>query len=63
MKLELEFPFETKVKDKLSGFQGVITGYCKYSVGLEQYQITGRSMDHGEPAEYWVSSNRIQKDD
>ena len=47
-----------KVKDAVSGFQGVITAICHYKFST-QYEVTGRSVDDKTPDSIWLDTDRL----
>lgn len=49
------------VKEKITGFTGVITGTCFYITGCNQYLITGKPKDEYSQAEaLWYDEGRIE---
>ena len=50
----------SKVRDKVTGFEGITTGYCTYLYGCNQYNIVSRVVD-GKPSEcFWFDDGRIE---
>lgn len=47
-------------KDKISGFEGVITARCEYLYGVPRIQLTGKSVDSKEPMGYWVDEPQLE---
>ncbi len=54
------FQFGQEVKDKITGFRGVITGQCSYITGCQQYLIQpkGRKTDV-KPDALWFDVDRL----
>lgn len=56
----MQFELGTKAKDKITGFQGVITGRVQYLTGCDQYLIQPECGSDGKyPDSYWIDENRI----
>ncbi len=50
-----------KAKDKVTGFEGILTGHCKYLYGCDQYLITPPVDKNGsKPDGQWLDSGRIE---
>jgi hypothetical protein len=52
-----------KVKDKITGFEGIATGYVQYLTGCNQVLVTpkiGKSGEHKEP--HWFDEQRLTVD-
>ena len=50
----------SRVRDKITGFEGITTGHCKYLYGCNQYNIVSRVKD-GKPSEcFWFDDGRIE---
>ena len=48
------------VKDKITGFKGVVTGYCQYLTGCNQALIQPPCGKDGKmPESYWVDEQRL----
>ena len=61
--LTKDFQFENgvKVREKITGFEGIITGTCFYLTGCTQYLITGKPKDKfSEPVSLWYDEGRIE---
>ena len=56
------FKFENgdKVKEKVTGFEGIITGTVYYITGCNQYLITAKSQDGKEPVALWYDEGRLE---
>jgi hypothetical protein len=52
--------FGSEVKDKISGFRGIVTGKCNYITGCEQYlvQPKGKISDK-KPDAIWFDVDRL----
>lgn len=47
-------------KDKITGFEGIITGRCQYLYGCDQYLITPKVDKNGnKPDGQWMDEGRI----
>ena len=52
--------FGKKASDKISGVTGIITGFCQYITGCDQYLIQPESEDKTKkPDACWFDVNRI----
>lgn len=50
-----------RVKEKITGFEGVITGCAFYLTGCNQYLITAKIKDDfSEPIALWYDEGRIE---
>lgn len=48
-------------RDKITGFEGILTGHADYLYGCDQYLITAVSKDgSSEPHSYWFDEGRIE---
>lgn len=45
--------------DRISGFQGVATGYVQYLTGCHQFLLVGKSADGKEAAVQWFDEQRL----
>lgn len=54
------FKFGQEVKDKITGFKGIVTGKCNYITGCEQYlvQPKGKESDK-KPDAVWFDVDRL----
>ena len=49
------------LKDKLTGFSGVATGFCRYLTGCDQYNVTPKIDDDGKyPTSHWFDVVRLE---
>lgn len=49
------------VREKITGFSGIITGTCFYLTGCNQYLITAKPKDEfSEPIALWYDEGRIE---
>jgi hypothetical protein len=55
------FEFGSEVKDKITGFKGIVTGKCNYISGCEQYlvQPKGKTSDK-KPDAIWFDIDRLE---
>ena len=62
MKIETnDIDFGLKAKDKVTGFTGIITGFCAYMYGCNQYLLTPQvKEDNTKQDGYWVDEGRIE---
>lgn len=50
-----------KAKDKLTGFQGCVTGRCEYLTGCNQYSLLPPAKDDGTFVEpRWFDEQRLE---
>lgn len=57
----MKFQLGVPAKDKVTGFKGMLTGYCKYLTGCDQYLITPECDDDNKPGKSgWYDENRIE---
>lgn len=49
-----------KVRDVVTGFQGVVTGYCVYLSGCHQALVVGRSKKGGDAPASWIDEQRLE---
>lgn len=57
MKIELGI----EVKDKVTGFKGIVVGHCAYLTGCDQYLIQPKSDKPGvKPEPHWFDDNRLE---
>lgn len=49
-----------KVKDKITGFSGVATGYITYITGCSQYGIVPESKDGKYPDVIYIDKQRLE---
>lgn len=46
--------------DKITGFTGVVTGFCAYITGCNQFCLTPKVGDNNQSADgRWIDENRI----
>jgi hypothetical protein len=56
-KIELE----KRVKDKITGFTGVVTGRTQYLQGNNTYCVEGHVAEHGhKPEVMWIEEFRLE---
>ena len=49
-------------KDKITGFEGIITGYCQYIYGCGQYLLTPVIKEGNDKKEsHWLDEGRIEE--
>lgn len=60
MTVNFKFSNGDKVKEKISGFQGIITGCVSYLTGCNQYLVTAKSKDKNSDSErVWFDEGRL----
>lgn len=53
-----------KGTDKITGFSGIITGFCAYLTGCNQYLLTPKCSDTSKyPEGEWLDAHRIEVED
>ena len=51
----------SRVRDKVTGYEGITTGYCTYLYGCGQYNIIPGLQSDGKLGEsYWFDEGRIE---
>ena len=60
MTKEFKFKNGDEVKERITGYQGTITGICFYLTGCNQYLITAKSLENKEPVALWYDESRIE---
>ena len=49
------------VKDKITGFEGIVTGHCQYISGCDQLLVQPRVGSDGKKADaYWFDLQRLE---
>lgn len=62
--ITLAFTMGEPVKDKLTGFKGVISGFTTYITGCDQYLVQPAMKEDGTLADAkWTDVARLQADD
>ena len=57
----MKIPLETKVKDKITGFEGVVTARCEYFTGCVLYEVIPLALKDGIPQkEQWLDAQRLE---
>lgn len=46
--------------DKITGYTGIITGFCAYITGCDQFGITAKSSETEMGKTCWIDENRIE---
>lgn len=50
-----------EAKDKVTGFQGILTGYCHYITGCDQYLIQPKCEKNTTfPEAQWIDEGKIE---
>lgn len=53
-----------KARDKVTGFEGTLTGFCHYLYGCDQYLLTPKVDSNGNKVDgHWFDSGRIELTD
>ena len=56
-----EFEFGDLLKDKITGFRGMFTGFSTYSTGCAQLFLTPKVKDDGKyPEGTWIDLDRLE---
>jgi len=58
---DFEFENGEPVKEKITGFEGTITGTVYYLTGCNQYLVTAKSKDGKEPVSLWYDEGRLER--
>lgn len=59
--MKKEFKMGDEVKDKITGFQGIITGHAKYFTGCDQFIIQPKCDKPGTyPEANWFDEGRVE---
>ena len=60
-KREFRFQNGDEVKEKITGFSGIVTGTCFYLTGCNQYLVTCKPKDEfSEPKAIWYDEGRLE---
>jgi hypothetical protein len=57
--MERIFKHGTKVRCKITGFEGIITGYCDYITGCAQYLVQPPVKDEEYKDAHWIDEGRL----
>lgn len=57
---EFKFKHGDAVREKVTGFEGIITGTAFYITGCNQYLVVARSKDNAEGVGLWYDEGRLQ---
>ena len=49
-----------KARDKITGFEGIITGRCQYLTGCDQYSLVPKAVDGKIESAQWFDEGRIE---
>lgn len=61
--MDLEFKMGHPVKDRLTGFKGLVTGFCTYITGCDQYLVQPTGKEDGTVADAkWLDVARLEVD-
>jgi hypothetical protein len=56
----MEIKFGNMAKDKVTGFEGIVTGQCIYMYGCNQFLLTPLVKEDNTKQEgYWVDEGRV----
>lgn len=50
-----------KAKDKITGFEGLVTAKCSYITGCDQYSIQPKCKDGAFLEAKWFDENRLEQ--
>ena len=48
------------VRDKISGFEGVVTGHTRYLNGCVRVEVSGIALSQGRPVSDWVDETQLE---
>lgn len=48
------------VRDRVTGFQGVVTAHCHYLNEEDRYRVEGPVGEKNEPKENWFTVSRLE---
>ncbi len=51
----------TKMKDQITGFEGVVVGYTQYLTGCSQLLLTPKAKDGAIVESYWFDEQRCAR--
>jgi len=51
--------FGTKVKDSITGFEGIVTANAEYANGCKKVLVTAKSVRNAAPIEEWIDEQRV----
>ena len=55
------YEFGVTLKDKITGFKGIVTGYASYITGCDQYLIIHKVNKEGKAGDHkWFDENRLE---
>ena len=57
---DLKFPFYAKVKHKITGITGSVTGFLVYANGCQQYEVKFLGKDKDEIKGYWLDEQSLE---
>lgn len=59
----MKYELGTHAQDIITGFKGVVIGYCKYLTGCDQYLIqpVDENQEHEKKKPDWFDENRLKK--
>lgn len=59
---EFEFGLGETLRDKVTGFQGVVMVRAEYSTGCVHYGLCPRELKDGKPIDWeWIDSSRLER--
>jgi hypothetical protein len=54
-----KFTHGLKVRDKITGLEGIVTGYCDYITGCNQYLVQPPVKDGDYKDSHWIDEGRL----
>ena len=57
---KFKFSNGSTVVEKVTGFEGIITGTAFYLTGCSQYCVVGKSKDNAEAPSLWFDEGRLE---
>ena len=61
-RLTIRFPLGVTVRDRITGFTGVVTGFGTYLTGCDQFLVSPPAKDTGEYVDgHWLDDIRLEQ--
>ncbi|MDR1340688.1 MAG: hypothetical protein LBK58_11650 [Prevotellaceae bacterium] len=58
--MERKFNHGVKVRCKITGLEGIVTGYCDYITGCAQYLVQPPAKDGEYKDSHWLDEGRLE---
>lgn len=59
-KVNFKFANGDLLRDKITGFEAIVTGRANYLTGCNQYALTAKSKDNAEAVSIWFDEGRLE---